>query len=70
MYIHPITVFSARAGKGYLPMKGQFMTADGNIMISAVKTAADEERFIVRLADISGADGDFKLTFSHALASA
>ena len=69
-YIHPITVFSARAGKGYLPMNGQFIRAEGNIMISAVKTAEDVDGIIVRLADISGADGDFKLTFSRTLASA
>ncbi len=69
-FVHPLAIVSARSGKGSLPMNGQFMKVDGDVLIHAVKTAEDEEGIIVRLSETNGRRGDFKLTFSRALASA
>lgn len=69
-FVHPISVVSARSRKGSLPMTGQFIKAEGDIQISAVKTAEDGDGIIVRLADIGGLGGDYKLTFARAVALA
>ncbi|MBO5898877.1 MAG: alpha-mannosidase [Clostridia bacterium] len=69
-YVHPLAVCSARAGKGTLPMDGQFLKVEGDVRISAVKTAEDVDGVIVRLSDINGKGGEFKLTFAKAVASA
>jgi alpha-mannosidase len=69
-YVHPLALCSARAGKGTLPMNGQFLKVQGDVRISAVKTAEDVDGVIVRLSDISGKGGAFKLTFAGAVASA
>ena len=69
-YIHPLAVCSARAGKGDLPMDGRFLHVEGNVRISAVKTAEDVDGLIVRLSDISGKGGAFKLSFAKTVVSA
>jgi alpha-mannosidase len=69
-YVHPLAVCSARAGKGTLPMNGQLLKVAGNVRISSVKTAEDVDGLIVRLSDISGKGGSFKLHFAKAVASA
>lgn len=69
-YIHPLAVCSARAGKGTLPMNGRLLQVEGDVRISAVKTAEDVDGLIVRLSDIGGKGGNFKLTFAKAVVSA
>ena len=69
-YVHSIAVCSARPSKGTLPMNGQLFSVDGNVRISSVKTAEDCDGLIIRLSDIAGKDGSFKLTFQKPLSSA
>ncbi len=69
-FVHPIAVCSARAGKGTLPLSGQLVKVDGNVFVSAVKTAEDGSGIIVRLSDISGKGGDVTLSFCKAASSA
>lgn len=69
-FVHPIAVCSARAGKGTLPTSGQLVKIDGDVFVSAVKTAENGEGIIVRLSDISGKGGDVTLDFCKAVKSA
>ncbi len=69
-YIHSLAVCSARAGKGALPMDGQFLKVEGDVRVSAVKTAEDADGIIVRLSDISGKGGAFKLIFAKDVSAA
>lgn len=69
-FVHPIAVCPARAGKGYLPMDGQLFKIEGDVRISSVKTAEDVDGLIVRLSDIGGKDGKYKLIFTKDIADA
>ena len=63
-YVHPLAVCTTRAGKGNLPLTGQLLKVEGDVCVNSVKTAEDVDGLIVRLADISGKGGKFKLTFA------
>ncbi|MBE6739242.1 MAG: alpha-mannosidase [Ruminococcaceae bacterium] len=69
-FIHPIASCSARAGEGSLPLNGQLMKVEGKVQITAVKTAEDIDGLIVRLSDVNGLNGRFKLTFLKDVKSA
>lgn len=69
-HIHPISVCSARAGKGTLPMSGQLLKLCGNARISSVKTAEDVDGIIVRMSDTSGKGGAIRLSFAKKLSCA
>ncbi len=69
-FVHPIAVCSARAGKGTLPTSGQLVKINGDVFVSAVKTAENGDGIIVRLSDISGKGGDVTLDFCKAVKSA
>ena len=63
-YIHPVAACSARAGKGTLPLGGSLVTVDGDVHVSAVKTAEDFDGLMIRLSDGCGKGADYTLTFA------
>lgn len=69
-YIHPLALCSARAGKGTLPLNGQFLKVEGDVRISTVKAAEEGDGVVVRLSDQSGRGGNFQLTFAVPVMSA
>lgn len=69
-FIHPIAACSARAGAGVLPLNGSLVTVDGDVHISAIKTAEDFDGLMIRLGDGSGQGADYTLTFAKAPCSA
>ena len=56
-FIHPISVISGTAHKGDLPKEAGFLTLDGDVKCSAIKTAEDGDGLIVRLYDANGKGG-------------
>ncbi len=63
-FVHPLAVCSARGGSGNLPLDSQLLKVEGNVHISAVKTAEDFKGLMVRLSDETGDGADFALTFT------
>ena len=63
-FIHPIAACSARGGEGKLSLCGSLLTVDGDVRISAVKTAEDFDGLTVRLCDGCGKGAAYTLTFA------
>ncbi len=66
-FVHSPALCSARAEKGTLPLSGRLFTLEGDARISAVKTPEDCDGLLIRLSDIAGQGGRFKLTFEKPL---
>ncbi len=66
-FVHSLALCSARAGKGTLPLSGRLFELEGDVRISAVKTPEDFDGLLIRLSDIAGRGGSFKLTFEKPL---
>ena len=68
-FIHPVSVCSARAGKGTLPLRGELLSADG-VRVTAIKTCEDEDALIVRVFEPGCKDTSYTLTFPAPIAEA
>ncbi len=68
-FLHPISVCSARAHKGTLPLSESLLTADGARVI-AVKQASDGKGLILRLCEYAGEDGAFSVRFPFPIEAA
>ena len=64
-FIHPICFVSGMAHSGTLPKEACFLTLEGDVKCSCVKTAEDGDGLIVRLYDVGGKGGGASITFAN-----
>ena len=71
-FVHPICACAADIGhrEGELALDGSFLKVEGDVKLSAVKTAEDFRGIVVRFSDISGRGTDFGLTYGCEIAEA
>lgn len=69
-FTHPISVCSARAGKGVLPLNYQLFSMSGDVLVSTVKTAEDNDGIVLRLSNPYSNNKECKFTFTKTLKSA
>jgi len=69
-FVHPVSACSARKGKGELPLCGKLFEIDGNVHLSAVKTAEDFDGLTIRFFDESGNGSKYTFTFSKPISGA
>ena len=68
-FLHPISVCSARAHEGRLPLSGCLMRVEG-ARVLAVKQAANGKGLVLRLCDYSCKDRSFQLSFPFPIVKA
>jgi len=71
-FVHPISYCTANLHErgGDLPLDGRFVEIEGNIKITAVKTAEDGEGTVIRFFNAGDKDEDFRLTFKNNIVEA
>ncbi len=70
LFNHPIPFVAGVGRKGTLPLRGSFLTTEGQVKISCVKNAEDGSGTVVRLYDESGSEQRVTLRFSKAVREA
>ena len=62
-FIHPISFVSDTAHNGHLPKAASFLTLDGDVKCSGIKTSEDGNGLILRLYDANGKGGAVTASF-------
>lgn len=62
-FVHPISFVSGKSQKGTLPKESTFLTLNGDVKCSAIKTPEDSDGLIVRVYDANGKGSKVSMTF-------
>ena len=70
-FIHPISCCAANLKKnGSLDFDGQFLSVDGDVRVSALKTAEDGNGYIVRFFNVKNSDSEWSIKLFKNVSSA